>query len=195
MRYHLSVLNELVLVCPLIMLRAQVFSFVFPATKTSIKSKSWKSCSLYYLFDILGRIRRAYLTLSPCVAVMSTHVRSIVIHQFQVLKSVIGLVMVFMMNSFVFGKWSSKVLRHYVAMLKNTFTVNVDSNVSRLCKAWLTFLQVNPVRIDVVGLMSKPSTAVSLTNLARSFIQYVCTTLNPTYFTSRHNPIIPGGVL
>lgn len=129
-QYDLSILNKFVLVGPLVVFRAQVFSFVFPAAETTAKSKSRKTCPLYDFLNIPSRVWWIRFTLSPRISMMSPHVSSVIIHQLQVLNTVICFVMVPVMDSLIFGKRTSKMLLHYVTVLKNSLAFNVNSDVS-----------------------------------------------------------------
>ena len=86
-----------------------------------------------------------HCSLLPRIMVLFLHMLAVVGPQLQVFYSIISLVAIYVMDSLVFGKRASKVLFHYVAMLKNPFAINIDANIAERGNRWLPLFEIGPI--------------------------------------------------
>ena len=118
---------------------------------------------------------------------MFTNMLTITGTNFKVLNSIVELVSILVVNSLAIGERSTKVLLHYVSVLENTLTANVDSIIAESCDTRLSLLQVD--RGQFIRPTSVETTSVRLAHLPVVPLENVRAVLNPANLSCCHIPL------
>jgi len=168
-----------------IVLQAKTSFFGFIGT-TNDKTLSFTPMFGNFVLSPINR-NIVFFSLFPCVWVMFFQMFAIVFKKFKVFYSIIGSYAIKVVDSLFSIKRSSQMLFHYIAMLKNSFTVYVNAKISIVCKMGLSFFKNCPVGGNIVIVfISKPSCSMHLANLPIKFLKYLFTTFNFTYLTNHY---------
>jgi len=88
--------------------------------------------------------------------VMALNVRSVRWIQLQVINRVVQSIVVFVMNNFFALKFPSNALFHYIAMLKNSFSVNRDHSIPAM-------VDITALEVCMFAVPSRLAVALSRT--------------------------------
>lgn len=173
--------------CPTIMSGTEVFGVNWQATET------FRILALrigYSSKDFSYQLRRIWRNLSirtPSTVVLSK-VLTIIGAKLKILYSIIILLAINMVYSFVFSKFSTNTLLHYISMLQDSLTIDIDSHITKWRKTRLTFLQVSPIRRYIEAFMSSPSRPVFLTD--PSLLRDIFTGSDSTCFHTEYHTVL-----
>lgn len=189
-------LVKLMHICPCVMFIAQIFREEFLATKTNIIT-SWRGSNASNNFgNFFCCIFWTNFSGFPFVCMMIFHMFRLIFYKFKVFYSIVCFYSINMMYSLIFSKLSTKILLHNIAMIKNAFTIYINTNISKRSNRWFPFSKVFPIGRDVIILVSKPSASMYLTNLTVLFFKNIRASINSAYFVCNHkiNHIMKGRV-
>ena len=173
-----------------IVFQTKAFPFSFVGTPNN-QTFSFKTISREtVLWNVIFRpIYRGVVLFShfPHIGMAFTHMFSMAIKQFKVLNSIVSFNSIYVMHPFFFSKLSLKVLFHNMTMLKNPFTIYVNTKVSHGAEAGLSFFKNSPIWRNVVKIfMTKPPSSVHIANTSFSFSQYFFTSFNFACLTNHY---------
>jgi len=137
--------SELALPCPLVMFITKISGLGLSVTKTALVCIARFGEALHNLCNLFGAIRRRFFSGTPFIGMFSLHMLRMGIIQFKVFDSVVGFDSVHVMDSFSLSKFPSKVLLHYIAMLKHALSVYKNPVIAQRREAWRTFFEMAPV--------------------------------------------------
>lgn len=181
-----DVLVKIMRISPLIMFSAEIFCKIISFTKAVVVTSCWHLDARKNASYFFKRIFSTMFSILPSIIMMSHHVFGICFKKFKIFNSVISSNTVNMMHPLVRGKLSSKVLFHYISMVKNAFSIYVYTKIPSFSKAWFPLFQVGPIRGNVITAMSKKPTSVHLANTPLCFLEDIFATFDFTNITSNH---------
>ena len=178
----ISVLDKIMIPGPNIMFGTKIIAPNFVFTKANMDASLWQFKLFDYLKNNLFGIFCMISILIHSFFVKSLHVFAMALAKFQIFNPIIGFYSIFMVYSFFAFQGSAKELLHNTSMLKNSFAIYINTIVTLLHKAWLTFFKIWPVRRYFVIAVPKKSTSVHWANPAIILFQNLSTAINFTYF-------------
>ena len=110
----------------------------------------------------------------------------IAFEQFKIFYPIISSYTIYMVNSFFFCKFSTKMLFHNISVLKNSCSIYKNTKVTTRSKMRLAFFKEIPIRRNIVVSVSKHSTSMHLADLTIGFFKYIFTPWNFTYITNHY---------
>lgn len=168
------------------MFTAKIFCFEFSAAKAGIVGFCKSSNTFGYFFNILTRVFSTYFSFFPFTKMIFLHMFTIIRKQFKIFNPIIYFVSIYMMDAFTLFEFSSKMLFHYISVLKNSFTIYIDPYIAERCYTGLPFFEVSPIGRDVVISVPKFSASMHLANAPLSFFKNIFASLNFANVASYH---------
>ncbi len=179
--------EKFMFICPLIMSATQIPSFNFSTAKAFIKCLWLCIYIINYLMNYLWGNFSSRLSLFPSIIMIFFHVVAIILHEFKIFYSVIRFVTIDMMNTLVSCELATKRLFHNIPMLKDSFAINVDSDVPIFSKARLPLFEIWPIWRNIVITMSKFSRPVHLANSTLCLFEDIHTAFYSAFLSFYHS--------
>lgn len=122
---------KIVNIGPLIMCITKISGFMFLTTKaffsTSMRFRNTKE-------NLAKNVVRIFtFSYMPLIRMCGFYMFGIVLKQEKIFNSVISFYSIYMMDYFGFLEFSSKRFLHHIAMVKESFTINIDSKIAKFC--------------------------------------------------------------
>lgn len=138
-------LKKTMIVSPLVMFRTKISRHKFVPTKTILTWISWFIYTFNNIAYFFRRVWRKFFSIVPSIAVIFFHMFRIIFKEFKIFYFIIGFYFIYMMDTFIFFKFSSKILFHNISMLKNSFSIYIYTKITKFSERWLSFFEIKPI--------------------------------------------------